>query len=51
MSLENVISQAIVSTFSDKLISHLEVDAALVGAGPSALVAAKYGTVIVFQIH
>ena len=42
MSLENVISQAIVSTFSNKLITHLEVDAALVGAGPSALVAAKY---------
>ena len=42
MSLENVISQAIVNTFSKKFISHLEVDAAIVGGGPSALVAAKY---------
>ena len=42
MSLENVISQAIVNTFSRKLVNHLEIDAALVGGGPSALVAAKY---------
>ncbi|MDO4629147.1 MAG: sulfide-dependent adenosine diphosphate thiazole synthase [Planctomycetia bacterium] len=38
--MENVISSAIVRTFSDKLLNHLEVDVAIVGGGPSALVAA-----------
>ena len=42
MSLENVISRAIVSTFTQKMLSHLEVDTAIVGGGPSALVAARY---------
>jgi len=40
MSIENVISSAIVRTFSEKLVSHLEVDVAIVGGGPSSLVAA-----------
>ena len=31
MSLENVISRAIVSTFTQKMLSHLEVDTAIVG--------------------
>lgn len=42
MSVENVISRAIVNSFSQKFIDHLKVDVAMVGAGPSALVAAKY---------
>ena len=41
-AIENVISQAIISKFSAKLQSGLNLDAALVGAGPSALVAARY---------
>ena len=39
---ENLISAAIVSKFNAKLLDHLIVDVALVGAGPSALVAAHY---------
>ncbi len=42
MSLENVISEAIVRQFSQKLVENLEVDVAIVGAGPSALVAAWF---------
>lgn len=42
MASENIISTAIVQAFSEKLIDHLNVDAAIVGAGPSALVAARY---------
>lgn len=42
MNLENVISTAIVDQFSRKLTQHLDVDVAIVGAGPSALVAAFY---------
>ena len=42
MSIENVISAAIVQQFSSKLLDHLVVDVAIVGGGPSALVAAKY---------
>ena len=40
MSVENIISHAIVRTFSDKLIDALNIDVAIVGGGPSALVAA-----------
>ena len=39
--LENIVSSAIVSSFSEKLLDNLQVDAAIVGAGPSGLVAAK----------
>lgn len=42
MSLENVISSSIVRQFSQKLIENLTVDVAIVGGGPSALVAALY---------
>lgn len=42
MSLENVVSSAIVRQFSRKLLDHLAVDVAIVGAGPSALTAARY---------
>ncbi len=42
MSSENIISTAIVQTYSEKLTEHLNVDVAIVGAGPSALVAARY---------
>ena len=42
MSAENIISKAIISKFSSKLISGLKLDVALVGGGPSALVAAGY---------
>ncbi len=42
MSIENVISAAIVRQFSDKLLENLVVDVAIVGGGPSALVAARY---------
>ncbi len=38
---ENVISKAIVKSYSEKLLSHLEVDVAMVGGGPSALTAAR----------
>ena len=41
-AIENVISQAIISKFSGKLQAGLDLDAAFVGAGPSALVAARY---------
>lgn len=40
--MENLISSAIVSSFSAKLNDYLQVDVAIVGGGPSALVAAKY---------
>ena len=42
MPIENVISAAIVRQFSEKLLSNLIVDVAIVGGGPSALVAAKH---------
>ena len=42
MSAENIISTAIISKFSEKLINGLKLDVALVGGGPSALVAARY---------
>lgn len=42
MSVENVISTSIVKRYSEKLIENLNVDTAIVGAGPSALVAAYY---------
>lgn len=41
-SMENLISSAIVKSFSEKLLEHLELDVALVGGGPSCMVAAKY---------
>ncbi len=40
--IENTISVAILKKFSEKLASSLALDVALVGGGPSALVAAKY---------
>ena len=40
MSQENIISTAIISKFSEKLIGGLKLDVAIVGGGPSALVAA-----------
>ncbi len=40
MSQENIISTAIINKFSSKLISNLTLDVAIVGGGPSALVAA-----------
>ena len=40
MSAENIISTAIVKSFSEKFISGLKLDVAIVGGGPSALVAA-----------
>ena len=40
MAIENIISHAIVRAFSDKLTDALNVDVAIVGGGPSALVAA-----------
>ena len=42
MSAENIISTAIINKFSAKLIEGLKLDVALVGGGPSALVAARY---------
>ena len=42
MSVENVISSAIVRAFSGKLLENLQIDVAIVGGGPSALVAARY---------
>ncbi|MDO5552510.1 MAG: sulfide-dependent adenosine diphosphate thiazole synthase [Planctomycetia bacterium] len=42
MNTENAVSTAIVRQYSQKLIDHLCVDVAIVGAGPSALVAARY---------
>ena len=41
-AVESIISRAIVERFSAKFLEHLSVDVALVGAGPSALVAARY---------
>ena len=41
MSSENLISSAIVSKFCGKLLDGLQLDVAIVGAGPSALVAAR----------
>lgn len=41
MSIENVISSAIVRSFCGKLDDYLNIDVALVGGGPSALVAAR----------
>jgi thiamine thiazole synthase len=41
MSVENIITKAIISSFSEKLIDGLQLDVALVGGGPSALVAAR----------
>ncbi len=40
MSAENIISAAIISKFSEKLLDGLKLDVAIVGGGPSALVAA-----------
>ena len=40
--IETTISRAIVENFSEKLLDSLTVDVAIVGAGPSALVAAHY---------
>ena len=37
MSIENVISSAIIRSFSEKLLDHLTLDVAIVGGGPSAL--------------
>ncbi len=42
MSSENLISSAIVRKFADKMLENLELDVAIVGGGPSALVAAHY---------
>ena len=42
MSQENIITKAIISKFSGKLIDGLNLDVDLVGGGPSALVAARY---------
>ncbi|MBR5626726.1 MAG: NAD(P)-binding protein [Thermoguttaceae bacterium] len=42
MSLENVVSSAIVHQYSQKLLNSLSVVVAIVGAGPSALTAARY---------
>ena len=39
---ENLISSAIVRKFSGKLLDGLKLDVAIVGGGPSALVAARY---------
>lgn len=41
MAIENVISHAIVRRFSEKLEQALSLDVAIVGGGPSALVAAR----------
>ena len=40
--IETTISRAIVENFSAKLLENLTIDVAIVGAGPSALVAAHY---------
>ena len=42
MAIENVISHAIIEKFSEKFQENLTVDVAIVGGGPSGLVAAKY---------
>ena len=41
-SPENLISAAIVNKFCGKLLDNLVIDVAIVGGGPSALVAARY---------
>ena len=41
MSAENTITKAIISKFSEKFIDGLNLDVAIVGGGPSALVAAR----------
>ncbi len=40
--IETTITKAIIEGFSEKLLNHLQVDVAIVGGGPSALVAARY---------
>ena len=40
--IETTITRAIIEGFSEKLLNHLSLDVAIVGAGPSALVAARY---------
>lgn len=40
--MEKIVSQGIVKSYFEKLMSNLEVDAAIVGGGPSGLVAAYY---------
>ena len=42
MAIENTISSAIIQKFGSKLLDSLELDTAIVGGGPSALVAARY---------
>lgn len=42
MAIENTISAAILNRFSSKLLESLALDVAIVGGGPSALVAAHY---------
>ncbi len=42
MVIENTISAAIVGSFGNKLLDNLNVDVAVVGGGPSALVASRY---------
>ena len=42
MAIENTISAAILNRFSSKLLESLALDVAIVGGGPSALVAARY---------
>ncbi len=39
---EKIITQAIIEGYTKKLLSHLEIDVAICGAGPSGLVAAYY---------
>ena len=39
---ERVISRAIIERYTEKLLSHLDLDVAICGAGPSGLVAAYY---------
>ena len=41
MSAENLITSAIIKSYSEKLCVNLDIDVALVGAGPSSLVAAR----------
>lgn len=39
---EITISQAIIERFNEKLLAHLDLDVAIVGGGPSGLVAGYY---------
>jgi thiamine thiazole synthase len=39
---EKIVTKAIIERYTEKLLSHLEVDVAVCGAGPSGLVAAYY---------